>query len=166
MDGLDKKILKSLQNNGRKKNTELARELNVSPSTMLDRVRRIEEQGIVRGYRADIDPDRLGLTVQAFISVNLDRHEADYIRKFEKGIHSIPYIRACYHLSGRFDYLLHVAVRDLNRLGDLVKHSIAAIPGVGRTETFLVFSDIKPDVGWPIEDDGFDASKETEQGES
>ena len=166
MDDLDKKILKALQNNGRKKNAELARELNVSPSTMLDRVRRIEENGIVRGYRAIIDPNRLGLTVQAFISVSLDRHVADYIRKFEEAIHIIPYIKACYHLTGRFDYLLHVAVRDLNQLGDLVKHSIASIPSIGKTETFLVFSEIKPDAGWPIEENVSSKPKVTGPGEN
>ncbi|MCP4113639.1 MAG: Lrp/AsnC family transcriptional regulator [Desulfobacteraceae bacterium] len=153
MDNLDIKILKALQNSGRKKNTDLARDLGVAPSTMLERVRKLEEQGMIKGYRAIIDPEKLGLSVQAFISVILDRHETDCIRNFEEGIQGISCVKACYHLTGRFDYLLHVAVRDLNQLGELVKTRIASLPGFGKSETFLVFSEIKADQGWPIDND-------------
>jgi Lrp/AsnC family leucine-responsive transcriptional regulator len=90
--------------------------------------------------------------VQAFISVVLERHEVTAIQRFEEDVQKIPHVRACYHLTGRFDYLLHVAVADLNRLGELVKADIAAIPNVGKSETFLVLSEIKPDNGWPIAD--------------
>ena len=163
MDELDKKILKALQTEARKKNAELARELGVAPSTMLERVRRLEEGGVVQGYRATLDPKKLGLSVQAFITVTLYQHEAGDIRKFEKGVRRIPYIRACYHLTGRFDYLLHVAARDINQLGDLIKTQIASLPSFGKSETFLAFSEVKPDGGWPIEDDLF-RSNETGSG--
>ncbi len=153
MDSLDIKILKALQASGRKKNVELARDLGVAPSTMLERVRNLEERGLVQGYRAIINPEMLDLNVQAFISVIINRHEADYIRKFEEAVQQISYIRACYHLTGRFDYLLHVAARDLNHLGELIKSSITSLPVFGKLETFLVFSEVKPDKGWPIEED-------------
>jgi Lrp/AsnC family transcriptional regulator, leucine-responsive regulatory protein len=151
MDDLDRKILKKLQVNGRKKNTDLARELGAAPSTMLERVRRLEERKVVQGYQAVIDPEKLGLAVQGFISITLDHHQKKKIRNLEEDIHNIPNVRACYHLTGRFDYLLHVAVKDLNQLGALVKNEITAIPGVGKVETFLVLSEVKHDEGWPIE---------------
>jgi len=160
MDELDQKILKALQASGRKKNADLARELGVAPSTMLERVRRLEDSGIVKGYRATIDPKMLGLNIQAFISVSLYRHDAENIRKFEEGVRRIHYVRACYHLTGRFDYLLHVAARDLTQLGALIKNEIASLPSFGKSETFLAFSEIKPDRGWPIEDDLFFSSDE------
>lgn len=160
MDLLDQKILEALQASGRKKNADLARELEVAPSTMLERVRRLESSGIVKGYRAIIDPEKLGLTVQAFVSVSLYRHNAEHIRKFEEGIRRMPYVRACYHLTGRFDYLLYIAARDLNQLGVLVKKEIASLPGFGKSETFLAFSEVKSDEGWPIEDDLFSSSEE------
>jgi Lrp/AsnC family leucine-responsive transcriptional regulator len=81
--------------------------------------------------------------------VTLGRHSAETIRPFERGVLEIPHVRACYHVSGRFDYILHVAAQDLEHLGRLVKKHIAAIPGVDKTESFLVFSEIKSDVGWP-----------------
>lgn len=155
MDEVDKKILKALQGSGRKKNAELARELGVAPSTMLDRIRRLEESGIVRGYRADLDSRKLGLPVQGFLSIILDHHHAEDLRKFEDGIRNIPSVRACYNIAGRFDYLLHIAVRDLEQLGVLIKNQIASLPGVSRSESLLILSEIKPDAGWPIEDELF-----------
>jgi len=151
LDDLDRQILRALQSDGRKKNSNLARQFGLAASTMLERVRRLEERGHLKGFRAIVDPESLGLRVQAFISVSLGQHSTETIRPFEQGVQTIPYVRACYHLSGRFDYILHVAARDLNHLGRLVKERIAAIPGVGKTETFLVFSEIKTDQGWPIE---------------
>ena len=153
MDSLDLKILKALQSSARKKNVELARDLGVAPSTMLERVRSLEERGLILGYRAMLNPEMLDLNVQAFISVALDRHESDVIRQFEEGIRNMPCVRACYHLAGRFDYLLHVAVHDLKQLGQLVKTGFASLPAFGKSETFLVFSEVKPDIGLPIDVD-------------
>ena len=151
MDTLDLKILKALQADGRRKNVDLAREFGVAASTVLERTRRLEERGHLRGFRAIVDPHSLGLNVQALISVTLGRHSAETIRPFERGVLEIPQVRACYHVSGRFDYILHVAAQDLDHLGRLVKQRIAAIPGVAKSESFLVFSEVKSDVGWPTE---------------
>ena len=151
MDSLDRKILAALQIEGRRRNADLAREFGVAPSTMLERIRRLEERRYLKGYRALVDPESLGLTVQALISITLGQHSSETIRPFEEGIQDMPYVRVCYHVSGRFDYLVHVAAKDLDHLGRLVKEEIAALPGVGKSETFLVFSEIKDDRGWPIE---------------
>jgi Lrp/AsnC family leucine-responsive transcriptional regulator len=151
MDDLDRRIVAALQANGRKSNAELARELGVAASTMLERLRRLEERHIIDGYRATVDPVALGLTVQGFICVTLDRHDVGYIQQFEQEIVGIPAVRACYHTTGRFDYMLHVAARDLTHLGELVKEQIAGITGIGKAETFLVLSEVKPDSGWPVE---------------
>ena len=163
MDDLDLRILQILQNSGRKKNAELARELGVPPSTMLERIRRLEESGVLRGYRATLDPSMLGLSIQAFISVILSQHESDIIRKFEEGIRQIPNVRACYNLTGRFDYLLHVATKDLDQLGKLIKTQITALPGFGKSESFLVLSEVKSDEGLPVAQDLPDSSQKPER---
>jgi Lrp/AsnC family leucine-responsive transcriptional regulator len=142
-----------LQKNGRITNVDLARQLGIAPSTMLDRLRRLEENGLVSGYRAMIDPQAMGLTLQGFVAVILTRHDKDFIRNFEAGIQHISNVRACYHITGRFDYLLHVAARDLAHWGELVKERIAAIDGIAKLESFLVLSEIKEDQGWPVEDE-------------
>jgi len=153
MNTLDQRILAALQANARIKNVDLSRELGVAPSTVLERVRRLEEQGWIEGYRALVSPEKLGLTIQSFVAVILDRHEVDAIQAFEQGIQQVPYVRICYHVAGRFDYLLHVVARDLEHLGELIKNQIASIPGIGKVESFPIYSEVQPDKGWPIAED-------------
>lgn len=154
MDTLDRKILVALQQHGRKTNAELARQLGVAASTMLERVRRLEGSGLVRGYRAIVSSEALGLALQGFVAVVLTRHDREFIRNFEDGIQQVANVRACYHITGRFDYLLHVAARDLVHWGELVKEQIASINGIAKLESFLVLSEIKEDKGWPVEENG------------
>lgn len=149
MDDLDRRILVKLQEDGSLTNARLAETLGLSQSAMSERVRRLQQEGHIQGYRAIIAPGSLGVGLQAFVAAELVRHGTDCIEEFEGGVRALPEIRACYHVAGRFDYLLHVAVRDLEHLGQVVKHDIAAIPGVDRVETMLVYSEVKPDAGWP-----------------
>ena len=86
MDDLDLKTLIALQQNGRITNVDLSRQLGIAPSTMLDRLRRHEEHGMIRGYRAIIDPKTVGLTLQGFVAVILTGHDKKSIRSFENGI--------------------------------------------------------------------------------
>ena len=151
MDDLDLNILQALQKDGRRKNADLAREFGVAPSTMLERINRLEARGFLQGYRAVIDPKSMGLRVQSFVAVSFVQLIADQIKTFEQCVQALPNVMAGYHVSGGFDYILHVMATDLEHLGKLVKEQIAAIPGVGRTETFLVFSEIKADQGYPVE---------------
>jgi Lrp/AsnC family transcriptional regulator, leucine-responsive regulatory protein len=156
VDALDLRILVELQRDGSLTNARLAQKLGLSQSAMSERVRRLEQDGHIVGYRALIDPASLGIGLQAFVAAELMRHGTDCIESFERGIAGLSDVRACYHLAGRFDYLLHVAVRDLEHLGHLIKHDIAAIPGVDKVETMLVYSEVKPDTGWPVSPDGLD----------
>ena len=152
MDDIDLSILKALQKNGRKKHNELSRKLKIAQSTVSERVRRMESRGMIKGYRAIIDSAKLGLKATAFISISLARHEADTIRQFEKQILEVPQIRACYHIAGRFDYLLQVITNDLDGLGNLVKNVIAKLPGQVTSETLVVFGEVKSDNGLPLPD--------------
>ena len=152
MDTIDEKILTILQSRARIKKSEMARELNLPATTLQERVRRLEKNGTIKNYQAVIDPEKIGMAVQAMVAVTLDRHESSDIRSFEKDIKTIPGIKACYHLSGRFDYLLHVVAKDLQKLGDLVKISITALPDFGRCETYLVFSEVESAQTWPFQD--------------
>ncbi|NNG01754.1 MAG: Lrp/AsnC family transcriptional regulator [Desulfobacteraceae bacterium] len=152
MDGIDIKILNALYSNARTKNSALARELNMPATTLQERIRRLEEKGIIKGYKVVADLEKLGLNIQAFLAVTLDNHESSNIRRFEKSIKDISCIKACYHVSGRFDYLLHTQVQDLQKLGDLVKTGISSLPDFGRCETFIVFSEIDSNHELPLMD--------------
>ncbi|MBT3177527.1 MAG: Lrp/AsnC family transcriptional regulator [Desulfobacula sp.] len=151
MDSIDSQILKALQEDGRKKNSDLAKETGLAPSTMLDRVKKLESKGIIKGYRAVVDPEKIGLKAQGFACISLDRHQVKNIEILENEIKKISNVRACYHITGRFDYLLHVIAPDLGDFGKLIKEKLATIPGMGKIETFIVYSELKPDQGWPIE---------------
>ena len=150
VDDLDRRILIELQQDGNLTNARLAQALGLSQSAMSERVRRLEQDGHILGYRALVNPASLGLGLQAFVAAELNQHSTESIESFERGVVALKAVRACYHVAGRFDYLLHVAVRDLEHLDQLIKYDIAAIPGVDKVETMLVYSEVKPDEGWPV----------------
>ena len=150
MDTLDRKVLLALQADGRISNLALARSLGLSPSAMLSRVRRLERTGVIRGYRAVIDPSALDITVRAFVVARLREHSERSIREFEEGIQHVPGVRACYHVTGQFDMVLELAVRDLDHLSQLIRVDIARIPGVMNLETMLILSESVADTGWPV----------------
>jgi Lrp/AsnC family transcriptional regulator, leucine-responsive regulatory protein len=152
MDRIDRQILMRLQDNARIKKSEMARALDLPATTLQERIRRLEKKGVIKKYQVVVDPEMLGFSVQAFVAVTLNKHESSNIRDFEKSIKTIPNIKACYHLSGRFDYMLHLVARDLNQLGVLVKTRITSLPDFGRCETHLVFSDIETSHQWPFMD--------------
>ena len=149
MDSLDRDVLVALQADGRKSNLALARSLDLSPSAMLGRVRRLERSGAIRGYRAIIDPAVLGITVRAFVVARLREHSERSIMEFEKGIQNVPGVRACYHVTGQFDMVVELALRDLDHLGQLIRVDIARIPGVMNLETMLIMAEPVQDEGWP-----------------
>jgi len=156
VDALDRRILIELQQDGSLTNARLAQALGLSQSAMSERVRRLEQDGHITGYRALVNPASLGLGLQAFVAAVLNHHSTESIESFESGLVALKDVRACYHVAGRFDYLLHVAVRDLEHLGRLIKYDIAAIPGVDKVETMLVYSEVKRDEGWPIQPEGWE----------
>jgi Lrp/AsnC family leucine-responsive transcriptional regulator len=149
MDELDQHILRALQEDGRQTNARLAARVGLSQSATLERVRRLERDGAIHGYRADVTAEALGVGLQAFVAAELNAHSSDHIEAFERGIVAVPGVRSCYHITGRFDYLLHVAVRDLEHLRRLIKSDIAAVPGVAKLETMLVLTEVRRDEGWP-----------------
>ena len=149
MDALDRQILMALQTEGRKSNLSLARSLGLSPSAMLGRVRRLEQTGAIRGYRAVVDPAALDVTVRAFVVARLHEHSEQSIKAFEEGIRQVPGVRACYHVTGQFDMVVELALRDLDHLGQLIRVDIARIPGVMNLETMLIMAEPVADRGWP-----------------
>ena len=150
MDDIDRRILIRLQEDGSLTNARLAEAIGLSQSAMSERVRRLQQEGHITGYRALLDPASVGLHLQAFVATSLVRHGTENIETFETSIVAVPGVRACYHVAGRFDYLIHLAVRELEHLGRHVKYDIAAIPGVDKAETMLVYSEVKADTGWPV----------------
>ena len=149
IDSLDRDILIALQRDGRQTNAHLAESLGLSASAMLERVRRLEQDGQILGYRALVAPEALVLDIQAVIGVRLRVHGRDSIEQFEQHIGDVSGVCSCCHVTGGYDYLVGVAVPDLAALRELIRVDLAAIPGVSKLETMLVLSEVKPFAGWP-----------------
>jgi Lrp/AsnC family leucine-responsive transcriptional regulator len=149
MDSVDREVLLALQADGRQSNLTLARSLGLSASAMSGRVRRLEQTGAIRGYRAIVDPAALGITVRAFVVARLREHSERSILEFEQGVQKVSGVRACCHVTGQFDMVLELAVRNLEHLAQMIRVDLAKIPGVTQLETMLVLAESVSDPGWP-----------------
>jgi len=151
MNQLDKSILETLQRRADISNKELASLHGLAESSMLNRVNKLKEKGIITSYRAVIDPKAVGYTIQALIMINLSQHQLQSIETSERQISAIPEVKVGYHVAGRYDYVLHVVLRDIDHLGDLIKNKLSKISGLERQETFLIFSSLKEDKGYSLD---------------
>ncbi|MCP4935781.1 MAG: Lrp/AsnC family transcriptional regulator [bacterium] len=139
MDRIDFEIIRQLQNNGRISNKSLAAKVGLAPSTNFERVKQLHEDGVVRGVHADIHPRALGIGLEAMYFVDLIKHSRELVENFQKEIEQMPEVRSVYLVSGQFDFLIHVAVKDIDHLRDLALDSITIRPEVTRIETVVIF---------------------------
>lgn len=151
LDRYDRIILKTLQENGRASNVELSELASLSPPQCYRRVRRLETEGIIRGYAAQVEPAAIGLGVIAFVNLNIDREQFKHVRTLEKAIRKFPEILECYTISGDFDYLLKVAAIDLKSLSNFLTDRLMQVPGVSGVRSMVCLEEIKPASGLPID---------------
>ncbi|MFK0158630.1 Lrp/AsnC family transcriptional regulator [Streptomyces sp. NPDC090493] len=144
MDEVDRSILAVLENNGRINNNELAARVGLSPSPCLRRVRQLEEAGVIRGYRALIDPAAVGRGLRVFAGVRLMRHTRADVIAFERGVTQLTEVIACHHITGNFDYLLQVEVADLPAYEDFHANQLAALPGVATVSSYVTMKTLSP----------------------
>ncbi|HBL26823.1 MAG TPA: ArsR family transcriptional regulator [Acidobacteria bacterium] len=142
LDRIDGEILAALQKNARLSNKELAARLHIAQSTCLERVRRMVEEGVLRGFHARLDPEAVGIGLQALVSVRLTRHSRELVEAFRAHALAVPEVVALYHVGGADDFLLHVAVRDTEHLRELALTAFTERPEVAHMETALVFEHV------------------------
>ena len=131
LDRYDQRILELLQKEGRLSNQELADRIGLSPSPCLRRVRALEEQGIIAGYRALVDARKLGLSLMALIHISMDRHTPERFENFENRVAILPEVLECLLITGQdADYQLKVIVRDMDAYQQLLLNRITKIEGV------------------------------------
>ena len=150
LDRTDLQLLAELQRAGRQTNADLAERVHLSASACLRRVQRLEREGVIAGYRAELDGDRLGLGLQAFVRVQLARHDADAVAAFATRVNDWPEVVACHALSGDMDYLLHVAVADLEHFSRFLLDRLLAQAGVADVNSSFVLRTVKPFGGLPL----------------
>jgi DNA-binding Lrp family transcriptional regulator len=139
LDQIDFAIVELLQKNARLSNKELAARVNLSPSSCLERVRRLQAAKVFRGFHAEVALEALGCSLQAMINVRLRRHTRRDLDSFRAHLLDLPEVMALYHIGGAFDFVVHVAVRDSDHLRDLALDAFTTRPEVGQLETHLIF---------------------------
>ena len=150
LDRTDLQLLAALQSDGRLTNAELAERVHLSPSACLRRVQRLQRDGVVAGYAARVDPERLGLGLQAFVRVQLARHDAAAIAAFTGLVEQWDEVIACHALTGDMDYLLHVAVRDLEHFSRFLLDRLLNDAGVADVNSSFVLRTVKAFRGFPL----------------
>ena len=123
--------------------TELARRVALSKTPVQARVKRLEEQGVIQGYRAQIDPVRLGLDHVAFVEVKLSDTREKALTAFNAGVAAVPEIEECHMIAGAFDYLLKVRTRDMTRYRIVLGERISSLPHVAHTATHVAMQAVK-----------------------
>ncbi len=152
LDRTDKRILAQIQKNGRISNLELADAIGLSPSPCLRRVKQLEESGIIEGYTALLSASKLGLKLIALIQINMDKHTPDRFEHFENTIKSCPEVLECLLIAGQSaDYLLKIAVQDMEVYQDFLLNKITKIPGVTDVHSSFVLRQVISTTRLPIE---------------
>jgi DNA-binding Lrp family transcriptional regulator len=149
LDEVDRQILAELQADGRMTNVELARRVGLSAPPCLRRVRRLEEEGIIRGYHADLDPVTLGYEITFFALVGLESQKEAVLTAFEGAVREWPEVRECHMIRGGGDFLLRLVARDTAHENALTSRLTAA-PEVARVQTLQTIRTAKDEAGVPV----------------
>lgn len=150
LDRVDLLVLAELQRDGRQTNAELAERVHLSPSACLRRVQRLERSGVLAGYRAEVDAEKVGIGLQAFVRVQLERHGAASVAAFAARVNDWDEVVACDALTGDMDYLLQVAVRDLEHFSRFLLDRLLDQAGVADVNSSFVLRTVKAFRGLPL----------------
>jgi Lrp/AsnC family transcriptional regulator, leucine-responsive regulatory protein len=146
LDASDFEILKALQEDARLSTAQLGERINTSQSPAWRRVKRLEETGVVVGYRAVLDPRKLGLGVLAFVQMSVDRQDEKSSEAFEAAICQVPEVLLCHGVSGPEDFVVIVAARDLEDYSQILIKKLRVLPGVKSIRTSFSLKSIKHEV--------------------
>lgn len=151
LDVLDRRILASLQADGRITNQELSEKVGLSPSPCLRRMRHLESTGVITRYVALVDPERVGLGVTAFVRVRLDQQDDQHLTIFEDAVSAFPEVMECYLMTGDADYQLRVLVEDMRAFEDFLRRKLTRISGVSQLTTSFALRPVVYRTALPVE---------------
>lgn len=143
LDRTDRKILGLLQVDGRMSNVELARQVNLSPTPCLERVKRLERDGFIRQYVALLDAEKLNMSLVAYIQVTLTNTATEDLDRFNKEVASLVEIQECHMVAGGFDYMLKIRVSGMNHYRRFLGEKLSSLSSVRETHTYVVIQEVK-----------------------
>ncbi len=147
----DIQILTLLQQDARMTNQELADQIGMSSSPCWRKVRKLEEDEIIQGYRAVLDRKKIGMGVMVFVRVSIDSHSEAEARKFEQEVTALENVVACYSIGGDADFLIQVVSHDLDSYAEFAMSVIRRLPGIKEMQSMFVLKEIKPFASLPVD---------------
>ncbi len=151
LDRIDHQLLAELQAEGRVTNVDLAQRVGLTAPPCLRRVRALEDEGIIRGYHADLDATKLGFTITVFAMVSLKSQAEEHLRQFEDHVRALPEVRECHMLNGEIDFILKIVSRDLQSFQEFLTSKLTPAPNVASVKTSLTIRTAKHMPGVPLE---------------
>ena len=150
LDRIDRKILSILQEDRRIANVELAERIGLSPTSIGERLKRLQREGFIEGYGARLNPHRLGLGLLVFVEVLLDKTTPDIFERFARAVQNAPEVLECHMVAGGFDYLVKIRIADMNAYRRFLGDVLLALPGVRESHTYAVMEEVKNSAALPI----------------
>jgi Lrp/AsnC family transcriptional regulator, leucine-responsive regulatory protein len=150
LDQIDKHILEILQANAKITNSQLAQEVGLSPAPTLERVRKLENAGLILSYHAEIDVKQMGLGTGVFVLISLSGHKKNQIMSFVDKINKIPEVIECHHITGSGDFLLKVLTHDISSYQQLILNTLVEIEEIGNMQSMMILSTFKNSKVMPI----------------
>ncbi len=151
LDDIDKSILALLQDDSRLSNKQLAHYLHRSPNPIYVRVKRLQDEGYIKRYTATLDAKEIGRGVTVYTRVKVKEHSQKSLKAFMQEVVKVNEVMECYHMAGDFDFILKIAVRDLDGYNKLLIEKLSNLPDVGTMESTFVMSEVKYETRYNIE---------------
>lgn len=150
LDAIDSAILQTLQQDASLTNVKLAEKVGLSPAATLSRVRRLEQEDIIKSYSVRLNQEKIGFGLLFFVRVQLSSHDVDLVHQFRQAIQQMAEVIECHFVTGDHDYLLKVAVQDRQALEDFLVNKLTPVPGLDRMQTTIVLSEVKTGTILPV----------------
>ncbi|TYA59301.1 Lrp/AsnC family transcriptional regulator [Formosa maritima] len=142
-DAIDKKLIALLQADSKQTNKELSNKLNLSVTAVYERIKKLENQGVISKYVALVKKEKVEKSFVAFCHIKLIQHTQNYVVKFEKEVANLVEVMECYHISGDYDYLLKVIVEDMEAFREFMVNKLTSINHIGSTHSMFVINEVK-----------------------
>ncbi len=143
IDSIDKKLLKLLQENSKQTTKELSLHLNLSVTAVYERIKKLEKSGIIKGYVAVIDKEKVDKAFLVFCQIKLVQHTKEYLTKFENEVMALSEVMECYHISGEYDYLLKILVKDMPSFREFMVTKLTTLQHIGSTQSSFSINGVK-----------------------
>ncbi|MBT8294938.1 MAG: Lrp/AsnC family transcriptional regulator [Gramella sp.] len=140
---MDKKILKHLQEDSKKTNKEISNDLGLSVTAVYERIRKMEKSGVIKQYVALLDPDKIEKGFMVLCQIKLIQHKKNFLNQFEKEVTSLPEVIECFHVSGDFDYILKVLVKDMDAYREFLVTKLTTLDHIGSTKSIFTINNVK-----------------------